>query len=54
MSELVSLIGLQKKQLDQLKAENDKYSLFIEKICEYAGLECDDEVFQDLITKYME
>ena len=25
------------------KAENDKYSLFIEKLCDYAGLECDDE-----------
>ena len=31
------------KQLDQLKAENDKYSLFIEKLCDYAGLECDNE-----------
>lgn len=31
------------KQLDQLRAENDKYSLFIEKLCDYAGLECDDE-----------
>ena len=30
-------------QLDQLKAENDKYSLFIEKLCDYAGLECDNE-----------
>ena len=34
--------GLQ-QQLDQLKAENDKYSLFIEKLCDYAGLECDNE-----------
>ena len=32
-----------KEQLDQLKAENDKYSFFIEKLCDYAGLECDDE-----------
>ena len=31
------------EQLDQLKAENNKYSLFIEKLCDYAGLECDDE-----------
>lgn len=31
------------QQLDQLKAENDKYSLFIEKLCDYAGLECDSE-----------
>ena len=31
------------EQLDRLKAENDKYSLFIEKLCDYAGLECDDE-----------
>ena len=29
--------------IDQLKAENDKYSLFIEKLCDYAGLECDNE-----------
>ena len=28
---------------DQLKAENEKYSLFIEKLCDYAGLECDSE-----------
>ena len=27
----------------ELKAENDKYSLFIEKLCDYAGLECDSE-----------
>ena len=31
------------EQFKQLKAENDKYSLFIEKLCDYAGLECDDE-----------
>ena len=31
------------KELDQLKAENNKYALFIEKLCDYAGLECDDE-----------
>ena len=30
-------------QLDQLKAENDEYSLFIEKLLDYAGLECDSE-----------
>ena len=30
-------------QLDQLKAENDKYSFFIEKLCDYIGLECDSE-----------
>lgn len=33
----------EKQQLDQLKAENDKYSLFIEKLCDYAGLECNSE-----------
>ena len=33
----------EQQQLDQLKAENDKYSLFIEKLCDYAGLECDNE-----------
>ena len=27
----------------ELKADNDKYSLFIEKLCDYAGLECDSE-----------
>ena len=31
------------QQLDQFKAENDKYSLFIEKLCDYAGLECNSE-----------
>ena len=38
------------QQLDQLKEsneelqkENDKYSLFIEKLCDYIGLECDSE-----------
>ena len=31
------------QQLDQLKAEKDKYSLFIEKLCDYAGLESDSE-----------
>ena len=31
------------EQLDQLKAENEKYSLLIEKLCDYAGLECDSE-----------
>lgn len=31
------------QQLDQLKGENEKYSLFIEKLCDYAGLECDSE-----------
>ena len=31
------------EQLDQLKAENEKYALFIEKLCDYAGLECDSE-----------
>ena len=31
------------QQLDQLKAANDKYSLFIEKLCDYAGLECGSE-----------
>ena len=31
------------QQLDKLKAENEKYSFFIEKLCDYAGLECDDE-----------
>ena len=33
----------EKQQLDQLKAENDKYSIFIEKLCDYIGLECDSE-----------
>lgn len=32
-----------KEQLAQFKAENDKYSLFIEKLCYYAGLEYDSE-----------
>ena len=32
-----------KEQLDRLKAENEKYSLFIEKLCDYIGLECDSE-----------
>lgn len=31
------------EQLDQLKAENEKYQLFIEKLCDYTGLECDNE-----------
>ena len=31
------------QQLDQLKAENEKYQLFIEKLCDYTGLECDNE-----------
>ena len=30
-------------ELDQLKAENEKYQLFIEKLCDYTGLECDNE-----------
>ena len=38
-----NLIELRNQQLDQLKAEKDKYSLFIEKLCDYAGLECDSE-----------
>ena len=32
-----------KQQFNQLKADNDKYSLFIEKLCDYTGLECDSE-----------
>lgn len=31
------------QQLDKLKAENEKYSFFIEKLCDYIGLECDSE-----------
>ena len=31
------------EEIDQLKAKNDEYSLFIEKLCDYVGLECDDE-----------
>ena len=31
------------QQIDQLKAENEKYSLFIEKLCDYIGLESDSE-----------
>lgn len=31
------------RMINQLKAENEKYSLFIEKLCDYAGLECDSE-----------
>ena len=31
------------KREEELKAENEKYSLFIEKLCDYAGLECDSE-----------
>ena len=32
-----------KEQLAQFKAKNDKYSLFIEKLCDYAGLEYGSE-----------
>ena len=32
-----------KELMGQLKVENDKYSFFVDKLCEYAGLECDDE-----------
>ena len=32
-----------KEQLAQFKVKNYKYSLFIEKLCDYAGLECDSE-----------
>lgn len=31
------------QEYDKLKAENEKYSLFIEKLLDYAGLECDSE-----------
>ena len=31
------------QEFDKLKTENDKYSFFIEKLCDYTGLECDDE-----------
>ena len=31
------------QDFDQLKAENDKYSIFIEKLCDYIGLEYDSE-----------
>ena len=40
LSETLNLVS---EQLDQLKAENEKYALFIEKLCDYAGLECDSE-----------
>ena len=43
VSEVIEKIELDYAQLDQLKVENNKYSLFIEKLCDYAGLECDDE-----------
>ena len=43
VSEVIEKIELDYEQLDQLKAENEKYALFIEKLCDYAGLECDNE-----------
>lgn len=40
---VVEITVEQFEEYKKLKAENDEYSLFIEKLCDYAGLECDNE-----------
>ena len=43
LEELTDFRDRDREEIDQLKAKNNEYSLFIEKLCDYIGLECDSE-----------